>query len=176
MTTLFNLITNHFLEVINTLVLALTAAILYRYTDETNKIRVETKTQNDLLSEQLRLAKSQIDRDTKREESVLDAFLASEGGMTSSDSMRFRFKNAGSLISNLEVELDGEQRVAISPQHSLATNDTGYISMFHDSKPMPSTGFFILRYRDKFGGTRSKRYRYEKEGMKFFETNLEYDG
>lgn len=160
--------TEIFFSAANLLVVSITAAIIWWYTRETNKLRKTTQEQTRILTDQVNLMreefklaieKQQFERE--KETRALDPLIEFAGGNRNrrDETARMKFENQGSTVKNLVVESEGDFAVQVTPSHTLSEGKQGYFE-FRNLPADMEEGTFVLHYENLAGQKRSKRYKF----------------
>lgn len=147
--------TSEFIMVIQTIVLAITSLIVYRYTKVTENIWKETKNQNEILAEQLKMMREKNLVEDKREKSILEPLLIYNGGGSSSTGIEIRLINKGSTIRDINIKNLAIEH-SYSPKDILESDKEIRFHFARLPSDLPEQMQFLLEYKNKFGEKRQR--------------------
>ena len=147
------------LLLVQTIVLAVTAAVIGWYTYETYLIRRETSKQNSLLAEQLDLLRQGQAHNQAKEASYVQPIFKSGGGSFSGRHATLKFFNKGGAIRNLHGEAP-TLSIKLSKRHHLGADESLMVELDGIPVPQPPSIEFVLKYEDTLGNARATRFRH----------------
>ena len=107
-----------FIGAIQAIILGITFAAIWWYTEETQKIREATLQQNQIMGDQLRVMQETATFQNQRERNLAQPIFQPAGYDSSPDEANVRFKNLGALVTNLTVEIVPKCTASISPSNA----------------------------------------------------------
>ncbi|MFN8391305.1 MAG: hypothetical protein U0136_13515 [Bdellovibrionota bacterium] len=123
--------TAEFFLLLQTLILGGTGLIVYVYTKDTQLLREAAQFQTSLLAKDLDSRKATSEEQKQREDRANRAVLTAAGAIFHASEGRasLKFKNVGALARQIEVTTDPPVEALISPQHVLAPDQEGTITL-----------------------------------------------
>ena len=164
------------IDVIQTVVLAITAGVIAWYTYETRKIWKETSKQNTLLAEQLRImqqsylhtvAEQQLD--LQRTMSFIQPLFRFEGGEQSAQFAKIQFVNKGGPARKLKIIPVGNFNATIQPNTVIGTDEKGKVEFTASDLKVQKRLDFEIQYQDKLDQTLKKKFYF------LYKTGLAYE-
>lgn len=142
------------LQLIETIVLTLTAFIVFWYTRETYKLRKITNEQNLILAEQLNFMREKFNVELTKETFLYEPIIEFKGG----NIKERQFINKGKTIKNLSVVTNQNFSVNIHPQEVIASGQKGFLRFGLLPKMFSEKLRFEIHYEDLTG----------KKGVKYY--------
>jgi len=161
--------TSDILLLSQTVVLAVTAAILIWYTVETYKIRKATSEQNAMMAEQLLIMQKNYEFEIEKQISYVDPIFDDEGGNEGADWLTRRVVNKGATIKNVSIFPKGEFNIKIEPFDVIHKEKSALIRFQGLPSPQPEKLYFEIQYENMIGRRRKKDFVYLKAHKKVME-------
>lgn len=138
---------------VQTIILFATGIVIYWYTKETKKMRIETSKTNQLISEQINQTKLEFIESKKLEEERFDPKFEWENISGDLKEKKYTFTNRGAQINNIGWRMVCYDYVTreFYPKHTLGTNKQGYIRIFTGEYELLRRLEFLLFYTDLRG-------------------------
>jgi hypothetical protein len=153
-----------------TIILAITAAILVWYTFETYKIRKETSKQNTMMAEQLLIMQQSSKFEIDRQISFVDPIFVDAGGSNAGNTLTRKIINKGATVKNLSIIPNANFSAKIDPSSTFLNEQTGSIQLGNLSPSLPDKLYFEIHYENSLGHKRSKKFAYMKAHDKIMES------
>lgn len=145
-----------FISALQAIILAITVGVIWWYTEETQRIRIATLQQNEIMGDQLRVMQENVAFQNQKEKSLVQPIFQQAGYESSADEANLRFKNLGAIVTNLSAETTAKCEVSIS-RTSVPTNEKFTV---HLKKIRGITGGIEIKilYDDQHAQPGSKRF------------------
>lgn len=139
------------LLLIQTIVLAVTGAIVYYYASETKKIRTATERQNTLIAQQLILMTEKQSFELEKEKGLIEPIFRYRGASHGSDQSASDFVNEGGLVKNISIETIDNFSAKIKPNDVIRSGEKGRINFSSYPDPHPDKLRFKIEYENQMG-------------------------
>ena len=137
------------LSVIETIILAITAAVVAWSTYETYRIRKETSRQVTIMGEELLILRSQLAKEEEQERSLLRANFNTFGSSLTTEGGELKLYNNGASIYNVSVEAEPPFMLNSTAQTAVSAGGPLTIAGKWAPAPKPERIVLRVRYQDK---------------------------
>ena len=155
-------------------VLIMTSAIVWWYTRETSLLRKAAQDQNELLKQQVGLAReaqaataAQYEAELERASAQVAPIVGGWGGrysQTDPHDATLTFTNKGGLMRNLSVEPLSDFTCSIKPTGTVAQGERAEIQF--NAVPLDEPSPFVIHYDNLFGKRRSIDLEYQRGNVR----------
>ena len=146
-------------QLIQTVAIVITGAIVAWYTSETRRMRLNAAEQNRLLAEQLAMMQRSLDFDMHKESAVSEPYFRFGGGSSGIGYQSCEIFNEGGPASDIGIGADAPGiEATVTPRDMIQTHQKGTVQFRALSGPLPQSFTFTISYKTRLGKTGQRRF------------------